>query len=48
MLETEEAALKRGAKKIYGEVAGYGQTNDGFHILKTYENGIGILTSAFI
>ena len=24
MLETEEAAIKRRAKKIYGEVAGYG------------------------
>ena len=44
-LETEESALARGRTKIYGEVSGYGQTNDAYHILKPYDNGIGILAA---
>ena len=30
MLENEQHALKRGVTKVYGEVAGYGQTNDAY------------------
>jgi 3-oxoacyl-(acyl-carrier-protein) synthase len=30
MLENEQHALKRGVKKIYGEVVGFGQTNDAY------------------
>lgn len=45
LLETEEAALKRNAPQIYGEVSGYGQTNDAYHILKPHDNGLGILAA---
>lgn len=45
MLESEEAALNRGAPQIYGEIVGYGQTNDAHDILKPYDNGIGILAA---
>ena len=45
LLESEEFALKRKAKQIYGEVIGYGQTNDAHHILRPYDNGLGILAA---
>lgn len=45
MLESEESALRRGVPQIYGEIAGYGQTNDAHHILKPFDNGLGILAS---
>ncbi len=45
ILESEEAALKRNAKKIYGEVAGVGQTNDATNIMQPIENGLGILAA---
>ncbi len=32
ILESEEHALKRGCKKIYGEVAGYGLNGDAHHV----------------
>jgi minimal PKS chain-length factor (CLF/KS beta) len=31
MLETPERAAERGAPQIYGEIAGYGATNDAYH-----------------
>lgn len=45
MLESEESALKRGAPQFYGEVSGYGQTNDAHHILKPNDDGVGILAA---
>ena len=39
VLESEEAAVKRGAK-IYGEVAGYGQTCDASHMTSPMEGGV--------
>lgn len=46
MLESEEAIKERGgAPQIYGEVCGYGQTNDAHHILKPFDNGLGILAA---
>ena len=43
IFESEEAALKRNAKKIYGEVAVVGLTNNATKIIKQIENGLGIL-----
>ena len=34
MLETPERAAERGAPQVYGEVAGYGATNDAYHFGK--------------
>jgi 3-oxoacyl-[acyl-carrier-protein] synthase II len=45
MFESEESAQKRGAKKIYGEIAGYGQTNDAHNLLRPFENGLGTLAA---
>jgi 3-oxoacyl-[acyl-carrier-protein] synthase II len=40
VLETEEHAQSRGAT-ILGELAGYGSTNDAFHVTKPAEGGAG-------
>jgi 3-oxoacyl-[acyl-carrier-protein] synthase II len=45
LLETEESALKRNAPQIYGEISGYGQTNDAHNMLKPHDNGLGILAA---
>ena len=45
MLESEEAALKRGATSIYGEVAGFGMTCDAFHILRPTDKGTGLISA---
>jgi 3-oxoacyl-[acyl-carrier-protein] synthase II len=45
LLESEEFAHKRKAKQIYGEVIGYGQTNDATSIMRPEENGLGILAA---
>ncbi len=39
ILESEELALKRGAR-IYGEIAGFGQTSDGYHLVHPHPEGI--------
>jgi 3-oxoacyl-[acyl-carrier-protein] synthase II len=43
VLESEEHAKARGAH-IYGEVLGYGITNDAYHISAPLENGAGAVT----
>jgi 3-oxoacyl-[acyl-carrier-protein] synthase II len=43
VLESEEHAQARGAH-IYGEVLGYGITNDAYHISAPLENGAGAVT----
>lgn len=43
VLESEEYAKARGAH-IYGEVLGYGITNDAYHISAPLENGAGAVT----
>ena len=40
VLETEKHAQSRGAK-IIGELAGYGSTNDAFHVTQPAEGGVG-------
>ncbi|PHJ25241.1 3-oxoacyl-acyl-carrier protein synthase i ii [Cystoisospora suis] len=42
IFETEEHALRRGAKKIYGEVAGYGATCDAHHVTAPAPDGSGL------
>ena len=39
MLETPERAAERGAPQVYGEVAGYGATNDAYHFGKPAPDG---------
>jgi 3-oxoacyl-(acyl-carrier-protein) synthase len=46
LLESERVANARGAPQIYGEVCGYGQTNDAHHIMKPWDDGVGILAAA--
>ena len=43
VLESEAHALARGAT-IYGEVLGYGVTNDAYHVSAPLENGAGAVT----
>jgi 3-oxoacyl-[acyl-carrier-protein] synthase II len=42
ILETEEHALARGAKKIYCELAGYGANCDAYHITAPAAEGAGL------
>ena len=42
ILETLEHAERRGAKHIYGEVAGYGMTSDAYHITQPVPGGAGV------
>jgi 3-oxoacyl-[acyl-carrier-protein] synthase II len=44
VLETEEHALSRGAK-ILGELAGYGATNDAYHVTQPAEGGAGAVSA---
>jgi 3-oxoacyl-[acyl-carrier-protein] synthase II len=44
VLESEEHARARGAK-VYGRIAGYGATNDAFHITMPDEDGKGAIRS---
>lgn len=39
MLETPERAKDRGAPQVYGEIAGYGATNDAYHFGKPAPDG---------
>jgi minimal PKS chain-length factor (CLF/KS beta) len=39
MLETPERAAERGAPQVYGEIAGYGATNDAYHFGKPAPDG---------
>jgi len=40
ILETEEHALKRGAKPL-AEIAGFGVTSDAFHLVQPHKEGLG-------
>eukprot|EP00918_Siedleckia_nematoides_P027920 GHVU01060063.1.p2 GENE.GHVU01060063.1~~GHVU01060063.1.p2 ORF type:complete len:124 (-),score=10.26 GHVU01060063.1:3-374(-) len=42
ILETEESAVRRGASKVYGELAGYGATCDAHHITAPAPGGKGL------
>ena len=42
LLESEETALKRGAK-IIAEIKGYSQNSDAYHILRPQMNGSGAI-----
>ena len=44
VLETEEHAKSRGAT-IFGELAGYGSTNDAFHVTQPAEGGAGAVNA---
>jgi 3-oxoacyl-[acyl-carrier-protein] synthase II len=44
VLETEEHALARGAT-ILGELAGYGVTNDAYHVTQPAEGGTGAVNA---
>jgi 3-oxoacyl-(acyl-carrier-protein) synthase len=43
LLESLEAATKRNAPKIYGEVAGFGIASDAFHALRPTDSGVGLI-----
>jgi 3-oxoacyl-(acyl-carrier-protein) synthase len=45
LLETYEHAIKRGATKIYAEAAGFGLTDDAYHITQPAEGGEGAVRS---
>ena len=42
ILETEEHALKRGAKPL-AEIAGFGVTSDAFHLVQPHKEGLELL-----
>ena len=43
LLESLEAAQKRKAKKIYGEISGFGVTSDAYHALRPTDSGVGLI-----
>lgn len=43
LLESFEAAIKRKASKIYGEISGFGIASDAFHALRPTDNGVGLI-----
>lgn len=45
VLESEEAAMKRSAEKVYGEIVGFEMTSDAFHVLRPTDSGIGLVTA---
>jgi len=42
ILETDIHAIERGAKKIYGEISGYGMTSDGYRVADNNPDGSGL------